>query len=68
MNDQISIGQLEVQNLQKVADGVWADAETLDWFMLTVDVEEGDGVRPCVANLVASQPMPVGRPEDSDSP
>ena len=34
--------------------------------MLTIDVEEGDGVRPCVSNLVAGQPMPVSRLEDSD--
>ena len=66
MNDKLAIGRLEVWDLQQVASGVRADAETLGGFMLTIDVEEGDGVRPCVSNLVAGQPMPVGRLEDSD--
>lgn len=61
MDDQVAVGQLQVQNLQEVASGVRSNAQTLCRFMFMVDIEEGDGVRPCVANLVDRQPMPVGR-------
>ena len=44
MNDQISIGQLEVQNLQKVAGCVRADAETLDGLGESVGGAVLDGV------------------------
>ena len=65
MNNHVVVWRLEIQDLQQIASRVRADAETLRWFMLTVDVEKGDRVRPSVANVLVGQAVPVGRLEDA---
>ena len=61
MDDQFVVWELEVQQLEQVAGGVWADAEALGYFLVGVDVIEGNGVVPCVLELFVGQAVAVRR-------
>ncbi len=68
MDDQVAVGELEVEEFNQVAGGVGSDAQPLGRVVVRIDVVEAKGVVPCMGDLVVGESVAIGRPEDSNHP
>ncbi len=64
MDDQFVVCELQEEELEQVAGGVWADAEALGWFVVGVNVMERKGVVLSVLDFAVGKAMVVCRRVD----